>query len=123
MKKIVSIVLTVAMAIGLLPSAMLSVSATEEESDMTELYEKGNFVNSYNPIVSRHVNGSSRAWRDGMISGNGEIGYVTSGEPYSDAFIFQYNFFNYPSSQPREIPEELPGQLEEARENVFKTVE
>ncbi len=119
MKKIVSIVLTVAMAIGLLPSAMLSVSATEEESDMTELYEKGNFLNSYNPIVSRHVNGSSRAWRDGMISGNGEIGYVTSGEPYSDAFIFQYNFFNYPSSQPREIPEELPGQLEEARENVF----
>jgi len=89
----------------------------EEESNV--IYEKGNFATGYSSIVSRHVDSGSRAWRDGMISGNGEIGYVTSGEPYSDAFIFQHNYFNYPSSQPREIPEELTEQLEDARENVF----
>ena len=83
------------------------------------LYNKGNFVSSYNPIISRHQSGSSRAWRDGMISGNGEIGYVTSGEPYNDAFVFQNIFFNYPSADPRVIPKELTGQLEEARLNVF----
>ncbi|MBQ8540506.1 MAG: glycoside hydrolase N-terminal domain-containing protein [Clostridia bacterium] len=118
MKKFVSMILTGVLTIGLLPTVMMPIRA-EEAQVVTELYEKGNFVTSYNPIVSRHVNGSSRAWRDGLISGNGEIGYVTSGEPYNDAFIFQYNFFNYPSSQPREIPAELTGQLEEARENVF----
>ncbi len=111
------------MALALCGAMLLSVvpiSAEEAElMDTAELYEKGNFVNSYNPIISRHTDGGSRAWRDGMISGNGEMGYVTSGEPYNDAFIFQYNFFNYPSSQPREIPAELPMQLEEARENVF----
>ncbi|MBR5535663.1 MAG: glycoside hydrolase N-terminal domain-containing protein, partial [Clostridia bacterium] len=87
--------------------------------DIDGLYEKGNFVTSYNAIPSRHTNSGSRAWRDGLISGDGEQGYVTSGEPYNDAFVFQYNFFNYPSSQPRVIPNELTGQLEEARENVF----
>ena len=82
-------------------------------------YSKGNFVNSYNPITDRRTDCGSRAWRDGMISGNGEIGYVTSGEPYSDAFIFQHIYFDFPSADPRESPSELTGQLEEARENVF----
>lgn len=93
----------------------------EEQGDLNtdELYNKGSFVENYNPIISRHQNGGSRAWRDGFVSGNGEIGYVTSGEPYSDAFVYQNIFFNYPSSDPREIPEELTGQLEKARENVF----
>ncbi|MCH5213249.1 MAG: glycoside hydrolase N-terminal domain-containing protein, partial [Oscillospiraceae bacterium] len=70
-------------------------------------------------IKDRHIDSGSRSWRDGMVSGNGETGYVTSGEPYSDAFIFQHMYFNYPSSQPREIPAELTGQLEDARLNVF----
>lgn len=90
------------------------------EGEISMLYEKGSFVESYNPIVSRHTSGGSRAWRDGFVSGNGEIGYVTSGEPYTDAFVYQNVFFNYPSADPREIPAELTGQLEEARENVFK---
>ncbi|WP_281378818.1 glycosyl hydrolase family 95 catalytic domain-containing protein [Paenibacillus phyllosphaerae] len=59
------------------------------------------------------------AWRDGMVSGNGENGYITSGAPYWDSFIFQHMWFNFPSREPRSIPEELTGQLAEARWNVF----
>ena len=54
-----------------------------------------------------------------MVSGNGENGYVTSGSPYTDSFIFQYMWFNFPSADPRVIPEELTGQLADARRNVF----
>ena len=54
-----------------------------------------------------------------MVSGNGENGYITSGSPYTDSFIFQYMWYNYPSRDPRVIPEELTGQLAEARWNVF----
>ncbi len=115
LKQLVALLLSIALTMSTCPA----LAKEAELMDTANLYEKGNFVTSYNPIVSRHTNGGSRAWRDGMISGNGEIGYVTSGEPYNDAYIFQYNFFNYPSSQPREIPAELTGQLEEARENVF----
>ena len=106
---------------GTTPTAEPTPEGREEfdEEESAVLYEKGNFATDYSSIVSRHTDSGSRAWRDGMVSGNGEIGYVTSGEPYSDAFIFQNIFFNYPSSQPREIPKELTAQLEEARENVF----
>lgn len=114
-KRLMAVVLNCMMILSVVP-----VSAEEAElMDTADLYEKGNFVNSYNPIISRMVDGGTRAWRDGMISGNGKTGYVTSGEPYSDAFIFQNIFFNFPTSQPRYIPSELTGQLEEARENVF----
>ncbi len=96
-----------------------ALPALSKEAENVDLYTKGSFVNSFNPIVSRHVDGGSRAWRDGFVSGNGEIGYVTDGEPYNDAFVYQHIYFNYPSDNPRVIPSELTGQLEEARENVF----
>lgn len=115
LKQLVALLLSTAVAMSTCPA----LAKEAELMDTNTLYEKGNFVNSYNPIISRMVNGSTRAWRDGMISGNGKTGYVTSGEPYSDAFIFQNIFFNFPTSQPRYIPSELTGQLEEARENVF----
>lgn len=116
-KKIIAAVTGALMLVGSVP--VVAAQPEKEEIALTGLYEKGNFVNSYNPILSRYTDSGSRAWRDGMVSGNGEVGYVTSGEPYNDAFIFQNLYFNYPSSQPREIPAELPGQLEEARLNVF----
>ena len=60
------------------------------------------------------------AWREGMVSGNGEEGYVTSGAPYGDTFIMQNMWFNFPSAHPRFIPAELPGQLEDARQAVLR---
>ena len=98
--RLVALLLSVALTMSTFPA----IAKEAELMDTNSLYEKGNFVNSYNPIISRMVDGSTRAWRDGMISGNGKSGYVTSGEPYSDAFIFQNIFFNFPSSQPRYIP-------------------
>ncbi|MBW5445191.1 hypothetical protein GE107_03825 [Cohnella sp. CFH 77786] len=86
------------------------------DSKSVRLYDKGNYAGTYTEVPASNP---GRAWRDGMVSGNGENGYVTSGSPYSDTFIFQYMWFNYPSRDPRVIPEELTGQLAEARRNVF----
>ncbi|RKP56293.1 hypothetical protein D7Z26_06570 [Cohnella endophytica] len=80
------------------------------------LYEKGNFANSYTEVPTSNP---GFEWREGMISGNGENGYITSGSPYKDSFIFQNIWFNYPSKEPRTIPEEITEQLEDARRNVF----
>ena len=85
-------------------------------SGTARMYEKGNYANTYKEVPT--IN-SGLAWREGMISGNGENGYITSGSPYTDSFIFQYMWYNYPSRDPRVIPEELTGQLAEARWNVF----
>ncbi|WP_379155764.1 glycoside hydrolase N-terminal domain-containing protein [Paenibacillus sp. sgz5001063] len=83
----------------------------------TRMYKKGNYANSYTEVPDVHP---GNAWREGMVSGNGENGYITSGSPYRDSFIFQNMWFNYPSKDPRVIPEELTGQLNDARQNVFK---
>lgn len=57
-------------------------------------------------------------WRDGMVSGNGENGVVTTGSPYGDRLIYQYMYFAYPSPEPREGPDET-AYLDEARQAVF----
>ncbi|KRE47039.1 glycosyl hydrolase family 95 catalytic domain-containing protein [Paenibacillus sp. Soil522] len=85
-------------------------------SECNRIYRLGNYANTYSEVPASNP---GRAWRDGMVSGNGENGYVASGSPYSDTFIFQNMWFNYPSRDPRVIPEELTGQLEDARRNVF----
>ena len=85
-------------------------------SETTRMYEKGNYANTYKEVPTTNP---GLAWREGMISGNGENGYITSGSPYTDSFIFQNMWFNYPSRDPRVIPEELTGQLADARWNVF----
>ncbi|MCR2804390.1 glycoside hydrolase family 95 protein [Paenibacillus soyae] len=81
------------------------------------LYDKGNYARTYTEVPATDP---GHAWREGMISGNGENGYIMSGSPYHDSIIFQYMWFNFPSWDPREIPEELTGQLADARRNVFQ---
>lgn len=78
---------------------------------------KGNFLNSYSEIKQDK---GCHAWKDGMVGGNGETGFITSGSPYNDVFIFQHMYFNFPSREPRTIPSWLPEQLKEARRNVFE---
>lgn len=84
---------------------------------MGKLYDRGNYALHYTEIPALNP---GHAWRDGMVSGNGRNGYITSGSPYSDSFIFQHMWFNFPSADPREIPPELTSQLQEARQNVFE---
>lgn len=71
-------------------------------SSISCLYHKGNHAFSYTEVPSQNP---GHSWRDGMVSGNGENGYVTSGAPYCDTFIFQYMWNNFPSSEPRSIPD------------------
>ncbi len=44
-------------------------------------------------------------WRHGMVSGNGLQGFVESGSPYSDTFIFQNMHFIMPNVNVRYCPE------------------
>lgn len=81
------------------------------------LFEKGNFSKIYTELPAEKP---GVEWREGMVSGNGEEGYVTSGAPYDDTFIIQNMWFNFPSAHPRLIPPELPGQLDEARQAVLR---
>lgn len=84
---------------------------------MTMLFTQGNFSHTWTALPSENP---GVEWREGMVGGNGEEGYVTSGAPYDDTFIMQNMWFNFPSAHPRLIPPELPGQLDEARQAVLR---
>lgn len=59
------------------------------------------------------------SWFDGMVSGNGENGVVVAGSPYSDSYIYNNIHFLMPSKDPRYTPDEVTGQLHDARQNVM----
>lgn len=55
----------------------------------TRMYEKGDYANTFTEVP---ISNPGYEWREGMVSGNGENGYITSGSPYKDSkdsFIFQ----------------------------------
>jgi len=58
-------------------------------------------------------------WRDGMVTGNGHIGVVCSGSPYSETLIYQDVYFIMPTPDPRVIPPEVTNELHEARQAVI----
>jgi hypothetical protein len=63
---------------------------------------------------------SEPVWHDGMVSGNGIIGVVCSGSPYSETLVYQNINFIIPSGFPRVIPAEVGAELHEARQSVIR---
>ncbi len=150
MKKLLAVLLTAAMTAGLFPTASaaagqerktegilessqdpMEINSVEEErldALMQEIEEgedrtyqaSGIYSNSWYEIPSGSEGTNSRVWREGMVSGNGENGVITSGAPYHDTLIFQYMYFNFPSADPIEAPEDEYTYLEEARQAVFQ---
>ncbi len=59
------------------------------------------------------------AWHEGMSAENGHIGVITSCAPLNDSFIFQNVEYIMPSEEPRYVPVEVGGQLDEARQSVI----
>lgn len=57
------------------------------------------------------------SWRHGMVSGNGLVGYVTSGSPYSDTFIFQNMHFIMPNENVRYCPD-TSDELETVKQSI-----
>ncbi len=78
------------------------------------------FATEYTELVPYANNSEdSLSWFDGMVSGNGENGVVVAGSPYSDSYIYNNISFLMPSDDPRYTPEEVTGQLDDARQAVI----
>lgn len=76
---------------------------------------KSSFSNEFTAL-SESYNGKN-AWRNGMVSGNGEQGVITSGAPYSDTLIYQNIHFILPSGNPRVTPD-TAHELESVRQAI-----
>ncbi len=67
--------------------------------------------------VSQNSKNVTDTWRQGMISGNGLQGVITSGSPYSDTLIYQNMHFIMPNRNVRYCPD-TSDELETVKQNI-----
>ncbi len=90
------------------------------DADMIKNDHTKCFATEYTELIRYADNfEDSISWFDGMVSGNGENGVVCSGSPYSDTHIYQNIHFLMPSRDPRYTPDEVTGELHDARQAVI----
>lgn len=99
MKKIISALLIAVLTFSCCSCAISNDGAKE----MFDNVNKVSYSTSYKKL-SDSKNKTS-AWRQGMVSGNGLQGVVTSGAPYSDTLIYQNIHFILPNKNSRTCPD------------------
>ena len=117
-KKVISVALAGTFTFSL---ASCSNNAPSNESDIKSLFSdtsKISFSNDYTELKADKRN-KTKSWRQGMVSGNGLQGFITSGSPYSDTFIFQNMHFIMPNENQRTCPETFD-ELETVKQSIVK---
>lgn len=92
---------------GSLIFTISACSGKTEIADIETLFtdlNKISFSEDYTDLSAEKKN-KTKSWRQGMVSGNGLQGFVESGSPYSDTFIFQNMHFIMPNQNVRYCPE------------------
>ena len=79
---------------------------------------KVSFSYDYTQLKDKKRN-KTKSWRDGMVSGNGLQGFIESGSPYSDTFIFQNMHFIMPNENQRTCPVTFD-ELETVKQSIVK---
>lgn len=102
-KKIVCVTLSGVMLILSFSACGKTVNTDVISKIFTDI-SKISYSTDYKELKSNKKNKTS-TWRHGMVSGNGLQGFITSGSPYSDTFIFQNMHFIMPNKNVRYCPE------------------
>lgn len=110
----VAVILAVVCALGALSACKAYYPPSGAQFASTA---KSSFSNEYTQLDEKR-NGKT-LWRDGMVSGNGEQGVITSGAPYSDTLIYQNIHFILPNANPRVTPD-TADELESVRQAIIK---
>lgn len=96
-------------------------ACTPQTADVSEIFDTENkisYCTTYKELSEKRKN-STDSWRQGMVSGNGRQGVITSGSPYSDTLIFQNIHFIMPNPNPRTCPD-TSDELETVKQSIVK---
>ena len=102
--------------LALCPSC--SLGSKELAIKMFKSRDKICYSSGYTELKETKRN-SEQAWRDGMFSGNGEQGFITSGAPYSDSIIFQNAQFVMPADAAQPQPDDGQATMDEVRQALL----
>lgn len=81
--------------------------------------EKACFSERYYKLSETRENNTD-TWRNGMVSGNGIQGVITSGAPYSDSLIYQNIHFIMPNEKVRYCPD-TSDELETVKQSIAES--
>lgn len=101
--------------------SMSARSGKMEKADIEKLFtdlNKISYSEKYIELSATKTN-KIKSWRQGMVSGNGLQGFVESGSPYSDTFIFQNMHFILPNEKVRYCPKTFD-ELETVKQSIVK---
>lgn len=101
-KKVVSVLLCAAVGCSMASCAKTTANADVISRLFTDL-SKVSYSMDYTQLSDDKTNKDSK-WRQGMVSGNGMQGFITSGSPYEDTYIYQNMHFIMPNDNPRYCP-------------------
>ena len=116
-KKILCIALAVSFAFSLVSCSNGKADKGVIKSLFTDT-SKVSFSYDYTQLKDKKRN-KTKSWRDGMVSGNGLQGFIESGSPYSDTFIFQNMHFIMPNENQRTCPVTFD-ELETVKQSIVK---
>ncbi len=122
--KTVKTLISVVLSLCVLLSAALGISALYTNSVKGEYtILNGNTKKAFSTEFSEVKEYSKtktvgRYWRDGMIGGNGKIGFVTAGSPYSDTITYQDVDYIMPSDRDRYNMPDLTWELESTKQKI-----
>lgn len=117
LKKLISVSLCAVIGISLASCAKTTADTEIINSLFTDL-SKISYSMDYTQLKDNKTNKDSK-WRQGMVSGNGMQGFITSGSPYSDTYIYQNMHFILPNDNPRDCPETFD-ELETVKQAIVK---
>ncbi len=113
-----------ALCIGLCGVFVFTLSACGGKTQNAEIEKlftdlnKISYSEKYTELSAKKTN-KTKSWRQGMVSGNGLQGFVESGSPYSDTFIFQNMHFILPNKNVRNCPKTFD-ELETVKQSIVK---
>lgn len=116
MKKLRKVVCILLCACLLAPLSACGVKRGTVET-LFDKSEKISYATTYKALSE--TNNKTSAWREGMVSGNGLQGVITSGAPYSDSLIFQNMHFILPNKNARTCPD-TANELETVKQAIVK---
>lgn len=114
MKKVKGI-LCLLLSAGLLLQLSACGIGKAKVGEVFDSLQKISYCTTYKTLSEKR--NKTSAWREGMISGNGLQGVVTSGAPYSDSLIFQNMHFILPNENARTCPDTV-NELEPVKQAI-----
>lgn len=103
-------------AIALIACTAVSLVACNKPQEENFFNAKMCFSDTYTELSAERNDDTE--WRDGMVSGNGLQGFITSGSPYEDTLIYQNIHFILPNENERVNPVSFD-ELETVRQAII----